>query len=75
MSYKIDYLREDTLIIVSVEGVLLTDRFVETIKEVVDGKDYPPNINAVYDLTHMSFDNITSDYLQLMSNQAREFGH
>jgi hypothetical protein len=75
MLYKIDYLLRDKIIIVNISGVFSVDSFVETIKEIVSGTDYPSNIDAIYELTHMSFDNITSDYLHLVKNQVKKYGH
>ncbi|MDD3814217.1 MAG: hypothetical protein PHZ02_06175 [Desulfocapsaceae bacterium] len=74
MSFSIDFSGPLHPIVITLEGVLTADEFVEIMEQIVNSKEYPSNINAVYDLTHMSFDNITIEFLQSLKVLAKKFG-
>jgi hypothetical protein len=75
MSFKIDLLEPRNLIVIKIEGLFSADDFVEILEQIVHSKDYPSNVNAVYDLTQMSFDNITSGFLQVLNVLAEKYGN
>lgn len=64
MPFEIDFTGLDYPIIITIKGVLTINEFVEILAVIINSEDYPANIDAIYDLTQMSFDNITSDFLQ-----------
>lgn len=74
MSFSIDFSGPLHPIVITLEGVLTADVFVEMLEQIVNSKEYPSNINAVYDLTQMSFDNINIEFLQSLTVLAKRYG-
>ncbi len=72
MPFKIDFKEDNGLIIITIEGVFLLDDFDKIMKQITESTGYPTNVNAIFDLTQMSFDNIGSDFLRSLSFQAEK---
>jgi hypothetical protein len=66
MPFKIDFAGPHSPLVITIKGELMADDVVEILETIVNSEDYPANINAIYDFSQMSFDNITSDFLQAL---------
>lgn len=75
MSFNIELSGSHHLIVITIEGLFSADEFIEIMEQIVTSKEYPANINAVYDLTRMSFDNISSGFLQSLNILAKKYGN
>jgi hypothetical protein len=69
MPFKIDFTGPHSPIIITITGKLTTEDVAEMLEQIVDSEDYPANVNAIYDFTRMSFENITSDFLKSLDYQ------
>lgn len=75
MPFKIDFTGPHSPLIVTIKGELRTDDVVEMLETIVNSEDYPANINAIYDFSQMSFNNITSDFLQALDHRIQRGSH
>jgi hypothetical protein len=75
MPYKIDFAGPYSPIIITVIGKLTAEDVAEILEQIVSSEDYPANINAIYDFTQMSFENITSDFLKSLDYQIQRGNH
>jgi hypothetical protein len=64
MPFNIDFAGPHSPLIITIKGELTADNVVEILETITNAEDYPANINAVYDFTQMTFDNITNEFLQ-----------
>jgi hypothetical protein len=69
MPFKIKFAGPRSPIIITITGVLTAEDVAEMLAQIVNSQDYPANTNAIYDFSQMSFDNITSDFLQSLDYQ------
>lgn len=71
MSYSIQFVEEQQFVIVAISGIVSSKVFINAMAEIVSSSKYPDNINAVYDLSEMDFDNVTTGFLQFTKHQVR----
>lgn len=73
MSFKINYIESKNHILVEIEGVFSENDFHEILNTISTSNEYPSNINAIYDLSKMSFKNIDTNFLESLSEAANQY--
>ena len=74
MPFNIDYIDPLQPIVISIEGFSSAGEFVEIMEQITNSQEYAPNVNSIYDLTRMSFENIFSDFLHKVKIRLRQYG-
>ncbi|AGF79390.1 hypothetical protein UWK_02859 [Desulfocapsa sulfexigens DSM 10523] len=73
MPFKIVHNKQSAYLTVQVEGVFNQEEFVKILDAIVKSNEYPENINAIYDLSNMFFEKISSDFLYTLSLLAEKY--
>ncbi len=73
MSFKIDFKEYNDSLLISIVDVFLPEDFDRIMGEITSSTEYPANVNAIFDLTQMLFDNITSDFLRSLQIRAEKY--
>ena len=73
MPLKFDYLGMDEPILVTITGEFGEEDFTRLLEEFTKSTEYPPNADVVYDLTEMSFDNVSTEFFTSLVDIAERY--
>ena len=73
MTLKFDYLGQGEPILVTINGIFTVDDFTRLPDEFTSSREYPPNSDVVYDLSRMSFENISSEFFNSLVDIAEKY--
>jgi len=75
MPFKIIHNKESAYLEIQIEGGFDQGDLVEILDTIINSNEYPDNINAIYDLSNMSFENISFDFLGSLSLIAKSYSN
>ena len=79
MAVTLNYDADLKILIVKVKGYLSLDDYKDTAHQLLNSNEYPPDVDAVWDLNEMHFDNIDlkfeEELVSLRQQHSEQRGH
>lgn len=73
MSVKAHYDPQSSILIFSVEGELTQKMLRDAGEITITSDQYPPDVNTIWDFTHMNYDNIDKAFMEEAMTIRKEF--
>lgn len=62
MAIQYKYISDDKFLIIKISGVLVWEQLKDAAEKVTTSKEFPPDVDTLYDLSEMDFSNITTEF-------------